>query len=412
VQSSGARGRRGVFHPGQVVPGTRYRVVALLGAGGHGGVYEVEHTFLRAPAVMKVLHAELAARADLTTRMMREARTLARLRHPNLVEVRDGGMTDELPPRPYFVMEPLVGMSLRAVLKSVRGRVGIVPALRLATSVLEGLEHAHRAGVVHRDVKPDNIFLHRTSTDLTVPKVVDFGVAHVILGRRVTGRSFVGTPRYAAPEQVRGERPTPRTDIYAVGLMLRELISGEAPFAGHDEVGALAAARLSQDLAPLAPSVPGVTRALDGLLASMTARCPRDRPPTAFSAAVGLREVRARMDARSGTRSSCPTVPTPLHNMMVGITPRDEAIEERPSVRTQPEEPTPDLNTSSLLPAEARASHASPSSCASDASPPSHPPRPSRKKQIAIAIALAVAVLALPALAAHARVWPLKHARE
>jgi hypothetical protein len=101
--------------------------------------------------------------------------------------------------------------------------------------------------------------------------------------------------------------------------------------------------------------------------------------------------------------------------MMVGITPRDEAIEERPSVRTQPEEPTPDLNTSSLLPAEARASHASPSSCASDASPsspPSHPPRPSRKKQIAIAIALAVAVLALPALAAHARVWPLKHARE
>jgi eukaryotic-like serine/threonine-protein kinase len=307
------------YRHGETIPGTQYRFIREIGAGGHGTVYAVEHTFLEAPAVMKLLHAELVDRGDLTQRMTREAKTLAKLRHPNIVEVRDGGISGEGQPRPYFVMESLDGMPLRELLRHAPGGVGIMPALRIMTGVLEGLEHAHRGGVIHRDIKPDNIFLHRTSTDLTVPKILDFGIAHLLMAQRTTGRYFLGTPRYAAPEQLRGDAPTPRTDIYAAGLVLYEMLTGLAPFAEHREVGAVLKANLEEPLPSVMSACPDAPLYLANFVAMLTAKDPGERPPTAFAAAVGLREIRSRLENQQAgvlNNTGFKTEPTPMENML------------------------------------------------------------------------------------------------
>jgi eukaryotic-like serine/threonine-protein kinase len=310
------------YRHGQTIPGTQYRFIRELGAGGHGTVYAVEHTFLEAPAVMKLLHVELIDRADLTHRMTREAKTLAKLRHPNIVEVKDGGISGEAQPRPYFVMESLNGMPLRDLLRHVKapGGVGVLPALRIMTGVLDGLEHAHRAGVIHRDIKPDNIFLHRTSTDHTVPKILDFGIAHLLMAQRTTGNYFLGTPRYAAPEQLRGDAPTARTDIYAAGLMLYEMLTGEAPFAEHKEIGDILKAHLEQPLPSVMNACPDAPLYLANFVSMLTAKDPNDRAPTAFAAAVGLREIRSRLENQQAgvlNNTGFKTEPTPMENMLL-----------------------------------------------------------------------------------------------
>src|SRR5882672_1045870 len=186
---------------GQVIPGTQYRCVRLLGEGGFGSVYLVEHTFLESRAVLKTLHAHLVDRADVAERMHVEAKTLAKIQHPNVVEVRDGGITAEKPPRPYFVMEYLNGHTLAEVLRDLSRGIGLKSALDIIVDVLDGLDVAHtKHGVIHRDIKPANIFLHRAPTDHTVPKILDFGIAHVLSAKRMTGEYFLGTHRYGAPE--------------------------------------------------------------------------------------------------------------------------------------------------------------------------------------------------------------------
>jgi serine/threonine-protein kinase len=194
-------------------------------------------------------------------------------------------------------------------------------AVRIARQVAEALGHAHRHGIVHRDIKPENVFLHRAASELIVPKVLDFGIAHLLAGRRLTGRLALGTPRYAAPEQLAGETPTGQSDIYAAGHVLRELLTGEVPFAGLHDAGAIALAQLRSEPAPLAARVHGVPRSLDRFLAAMTAREPDARPPTAFSAAVALREVHARLEAAHlASLAAAPEVhdtePTPLDNAL------------------------------------------------------------------------------------------------
>ncbi|MBX3193266.1 MAG: protein kinase [Labilithrix sp.] len=301
----------------------------MLGAGGHGSVYLVEHTFLESTAVMKVLHGDLVDRTDLAQRMTREARTLAKLRHPNIVEVRDGGLTAEKPARPYFVMEPLSGMSVRDMLRKTPSGVGILPALRIVTDILIGLDHAHAAGVIHRDIKPDNVFLHRAQPSVTVAKVLDFGIAHLLLGQRFTGRYFLGTPRYAAPEQLRGESPTARSDVYAAGLVLYELLTGEAPFANLKDIGALLNAHLNEALPAPSRRNPAVPPFLDKLLAVMVAKDPEERPPKAIAAAVMLREAYANISADQSTSIHAPdfkTEPSLMDPVLFEASPDDPPI--------------------------------------------------------------------------------------
>jgi serine/threonine-protein kinase len=317
------------YRPGETIPGTQYRYVREIGAGGHGCVYLVEHTFLEARAVMKLLHADLVDRDDIAQRMTREARTLAKLRHPNIVEVRDGGITGEKPGRPYFVMEQLNGMPVRDMLRKMPQGIGVLPALRIVSDILAGLDHAHNAGVVHRDIKPENVFLHRAQPTVTVAKILDFGIAHLLMGQRFTGRYFLGTPRYAAPEQLRGESPTGRTDIYAAGLVLYELLTGQAPFAKLKDLGAIMNAHLNEPLPPASRLALDVPPVVDKLLEAMLAKDPDERPPTAFAAAVAVREVRSRIETEQSTSIHAPefkTEPSPIDDVLFAASPDDPPI--------------------------------------------------------------------------------------
>jgi serine/threonine protein kinase len=198
------------YESGETVPGTVYQVVRRIGTGGMGTVYDVEDTTIGKRYVLKTLHPQLGAREDLARRMQNEARTLAWLNHPNIVEVITAGVTADGMRLPYYVMERLSGQSLRLVLEK-KWQLELPHAYHIAIDLLDALDHAHDKGVIHRDVKPDNIFLHRTPAGVTVTKLLDFGIMSLLdsASRETAGR-FLGTLRYAAPEQLRGERPTPK----------------------------------------------------------------------------------------------------------------------------------------------------------------------------------------------------------
>src|SRR5580692_9518402 len=193
------------YQPGELVPGTVYRVVRRIGAGGMGTVYDVEDTTIGKRYVLKTLHPQLGSREDLARRMKNEARTLARLNHSNIVEVFTAGVTSDDLRLPYYVMERLNGQSLRVVLEK-KGQLERQHAYHIGIDLLDALDHAHDKGVIHRDVKPDNIFLHRTPAGVTVTKLLDFGIVSLLDdGTRETAGRFLGTLRYASPEQLRGE---------------------------------------------------------------------------------------------------------------------------------------------------------------------------------------------------------------
>jgi serine/threonine protein kinase len=280
------------YTPGDLVPGTIYRILGKIASGGMGAVYDVEDTSVGKRYVLKALHPDLCDRKDLTRRMQAEARALGRLAHPNIVEVVTAGATAEDPPRPFFVMERLEGQSLRTVLDA-KGRLELPHAYGIALDLLAALEHAHAHGVVHRDVKPDNLFLHRTR-GVTTTKLLDFGIMRIVGRNGETAGRFVGTWRYAAPEQLRGENATPETDVYAAGLVLFEMVAGCGPF---DEVGdekQVASAHLKRE-APRLSTRLAVPPALDALVAASLAKDRSRRPRSALSFAASLRNI--AMDA-------------------------------------------------------------------------------------------------------------------
>ncbi|MFT3774441.1 MAG: serine/threonine-protein kinase [Minicystis sp.] len=274
--------------PGERLAGTPYLVVRLIGQGGMGEVYEVEHADLGRRAALKVLHRDHRDRPDLAARLRDEARLLARLRHPNLVEVFDLGVAEG--GRPYFAMPLLRGRDLREVLV----RSGVMPAgdaIALIAQALDGLAVAHAAGLVHRDVKLENLFLEEDGT----LKVLDFGVAKVTraggIGLTDPGAS-PGTPRTMSPEQCSGEAVDARADLYAVGLALHELCTGRGPFDDLREDFAVRFAHCSRP--PVAPSrfAPhAVSPELDAVILRALAKSPADRFQTAAEMAAALRRL-------------------------------------------------------------------------------------------------------------------------
>jgi serine/threonine protein kinase len=276
--------------PGDRFPGTPFVVVGLLGQGGMGEVFEVEHAQLGRRFALKMLHLHHLGRRDLEARMREEARALAGLRHPNVVDVFDLGMTSD--GRLYFAMEALRGRDLRREL----GRFGVlaVPAaLGLMAQALDGLEAAHRAGVVHRDIKLENLFLCEDGS----LKILDFGIAKFTRGAApVTyhGRA-IGTLRCMAPEQHAGGAVDARTDTYAAGIALYELIAGRGPF--EDMRGSDHAMRFAHCERPppppskVAPQLvpPGV----EEVILRALAKAPGERFQSAAEMAVALRSLRA-----------------------------------------------------------------------------------------------------------------------
>jgi eukaryotic-like serine/threonine-protein kinase len=215
-----------------VLLGGRYRVGALLGSGGMGSVYEATREDLaRMPVAIKVLHPSTAAEPAILQRFQREAHTVAALDHPNIVRIIDFQMPEGEPP--FLVMERLHGSSLGDALRSER-RFSVEEVAFIALQTLAALEAAHRADVIHRDLKADNVFLTSVAGVANIVKLLDFGVAKLAGGswnEKLTQTGMVvGTPAYMAPEQARGAEVDLRSDLYAVGCMMFEALTGRPPF--------------------------------------------------------------------------------------------------------------------------------------------------------------------------------------
>jgi tRNA A-37 threonylcarbamoyl transferase component Bud32 len=220
---------------GQVLSG-RYRISAMLGEGGMGSVFLAEHIHMKKRFAVKLLHPEMAGNEEVVARFRREAQAAAHIEHPNVVAASDFGQTDD--GAFFLVLEYIDGTSLRDALGA--GPLAPPRALRIARQIALALERAHAAGIVHRDLKPENVMLVRRDDEADFVKVLDFGVARFdLLAERGDGQqpltrvgTVIGTPEYMAPEQALGERVVPASDLYAVGVILYELLAGVHPFEG------------------------------------------------------------------------------------------------------------------------------------------------------------------------------------
>ncbi len=270
---------------GERVPGTPWIVVRPLGKGGVGEVFEVEHALLGRRAALKVLLESNAERHGLAERIADEGRILARVRHDNLVEVQDLGLLSS-DGRPYLVLELLEGRDLRAE----RGRVGVlsVPTtLAIAAQILGGLGALHHAGFVHRDIKLENLFL----CDDGRVKILDLGAAEPTSGCEGPGArgASLGTPRTMAPEQSTGKLVDGRADLYALGLVLYELLAGRGPFDDIKDLEALRFAHLERIPAPPSFFAPQpIPEALDAWILRALAKHPDDRFPSAEAMAAEI----------------------------------------------------------------------------------------------------------------------------
>jgi serine/threonine-protein kinase len=242
---------------GSVLDG-RYRIDAILGAGGMGRVYRGEHTGIGRAVAIKVLHADLSRNREAAQRFQREALASGRLDHPNIVGVSDFGIVDDGPC--YLVMEALEGESLGSRLEREK-RLHWREALEILRGVLLGLRHAHDRGVVHRDIKPDNIFLAKKD-GANVVKILDFGIAKLYAGSPDDPASTragltVGTPAYLSPEQAVGGEIKPASDLYSTTIVLFEMITGRPPFEDKDPL-AMLGAHVSRPPPTIAEAVPGL----------------------------------------------------------------------------------------------------------------------------------------------------------
>ncbi|MGL6095889.1 MAG: protein kinase domain-containing protein, partial [Fimbriiglobus sp.] len=310
-----------------------YRVLDVLGAGGMGMVFRAEDTSLRRQVALKVMHPRIAAGSDARERFLREARSAAAVDHDNVVPVFQVG---EDRGTPYLAMPLLRGRPLAAVLYATP-RLPVAEAVRVAREVADGLAAAHTAGLVHRDIKPANIWLEdRAESSTGEPtrpraRVLDFGLARPITpppgGATSTGSGrpdpaitaagmVVGTPGYMSPEQASGKPLDHRTDLFSLGTVIYEMVTGTVPFRAADNIAVLG---LVVNFHPTSAGKlnPAVSQELDRLISRLMAKDPSDRPATARIAAVELARIAAALDAPTTlitptVRPSTPLPPTAI----------------------------------------------------------------------------------------------------
>ncbi|MGD0557512.1 MAG: PASTA domain-containing protein [Streptosporangiaceae bacterium] len=263
----------------------RYQVRSRIAHGGMATVYLASDTRLDRLVALKVMHADLARDSDFVNRFIGEAKSVARLSHPNIVQVFDQGSDGHYL---YLAMEFVPGRTLRSLV-SERGRLPAAEALDLMVPVLSGLAGAHAAGIIHRDVKPENVLL---TPDGRV-KVVDFGLARAQAssGQTRTGL-IIGTVAYLAPEQVTGGVTSTRSDVYAAGVLLFELLTGRQPHTG-DTPMSVAYQHVNSDVPLPSSVVPGIPEQVDRLMAAATSRDPNRRPPDAAAFLDAVHRIRA-----------------------------------------------------------------------------------------------------------------------
>ena len=251
----------------------RYHMVERIAAGGMGEVFRAHDAVLAREVAIKVLHRSLAGDPAFVDRFRREARAAAGLAHPNIVAVYDWGAVEGVY---YMVMEYVRGPSVRHLLNE-QGRMEPAQAAEILRQTLLALGHAHHEGFVHRDMKPENLLVTREG----VVKVADFGLARAYADGRVTQAGAVtGTVQYLAPEQIRGEPADPRSDLYSLGIVAYELLTGKLPFTGETAM-AIAYKHLSDRVPPPSSILPDLPDELDGFVAAATDRDRELRPESA-----------------------------------------------------------------------------------------------------------------------------------
>ncbi len=292
---------------GKIVDG-RYRVIEVIGRGGMGVVYRVEHLRMGKIAAMKVLHRDLAQDPDVIARFEREAAAVSKLHHPHTVQVFDFGNAQGAL---YLIMELVRGQDLARIIE----RDGPMPWSRAAPLLAQmcgALQEAHELGIVHRDLKPENVLITRTTGGRDYAKVLDFGLAKLdqrgAPNRETERQAIVGTPYFMAPEQIRGDEVDARTDIYSFGALMFELLTAQHLYTGSTAVGVLTK-HLTAD--PDAPSMRmpkmGIPPAVDHLCRKALARDPEQRWQTASELAEAIEEVYAETVGES-TGPKAPTV--------------------------------------------------------------------------------------------------------
>ncbi|MFZ5891549.1 MAG: protein kinase domain-containing protein [Myxococcota bacterium] len=304
----------------------RYLVEAVIGEGGMGTVYRVRHTSLGKRLALKALRADLTNDAEIAARFIHEARIAASVSHPGLVQILDFGT---LPSgQPYLVMELLDGMPLSSLLRR-HGVLSPARAAAIACKIAEALGALHAVSVVHRDLKPDNVQIRVLDGSDDV-KVVDFGLAKIIGGNRLTRQGVVfGTPHYMSPEQASGQPIDVRADVYALGVVLYEMLVGRVPFEADTYMGVLTQHIY---LRPVAPSERHPGSSGLGPIESIVLRCLQKQPEKRFQSMAELLAAFAALPAgalpQSAPPAPAPPLPAPPAELL-----NSSALEERPTRR-------------------------------------------------------------------------------
>lgn len=265
----------------------KYVVLERIGTGAMGSIYRAEHRSLSKQIALKVLHRHLLTEESHVKRFHREAKAASRLNHPNAIAMLDFGQTED--GLSYIAMEFLPGRDLCRILFE-EGRMSEDRTVRIAAQILDALDEAHAAGVIHRDLKPENIMVEPLRSNPDFVKVLDFGIAKIrdFAGgenssfKTATGMVF-GTPEYMSPEQIRGEELDGRSDLYSLGILMYQMLTGELPFSG-DSVLEVATAHLTQPPVPLAEKVPGIAPGIAAVVARLMSKKRDDRFPNAAEA--------------------------------------------------------------------------------------------------------------------------------
>ncbi len=290
----------------------RYRLDALLGEGGMGRVYQAEHVLMRKRVAVKILHAELTRVPEVVARFEREAMAAANIEHPNVAAATDFGKLDD--GSVFLVLEFVQGKNLRDEI--AEGPIPPARAAHITRQIAAALEAAHALGIVHRDLKPENVMLIDKAGDQDFVKVLDFGVAKVPIGEPTKAKSshgnpitkagmVFGTPEYMAPEQALGQPVDGRADLYALGVIFYEMLSGQRPFSSKSTVGILGQ-QLSKPPPRLQERCPGIVvpPSIEGIVLKLLAKEPHERFANAGDVVTALSSLLGPMPTRLRTVSS------------------------------------------------------------------------------------------------------------
>lgn len=300
------------------IPGTigRYQIVSVIGRGGMGVLYKAKDPTLERDVALKMMLVDFSTDQTARERFEREAKAVARLQHHNVVTIHELGQNDGAP---YIVMELLSGQDLEGLLRGNQP-LPLASKLEIVAQLCEGLAYAHEQGIVHRDIKPGNV---RVLEDGTV-KILDFGIAKFAQSSMTQSGMIMGTAHYMAPEQILGNPIDGRADLFSVGVLLHELLSGKKPFAG-DSPTAVVYQIVHGEAPSVADSVPGLPEGLNDIVARALKKDPNERYNSASDMAADLRLVKMMLDL--------PLSPNPTGAFDVTIRPQQQLHATAPMTR-------------------------------------------------------------------------------